>query len=165
MNKREKIILSLTLAVVAYGLLDYFILSKKNTPQISGQLMADAKKATKEFANSSMSQMSKLQLQTNQSGPGVLISKIESPWDNDPFVQPVKQKTKTAPSSPPLDVAGITYSGYMNVGTMSFAVINKVEYRAGETLREYEYKVTKITAQKVVLQKGKKQAVIFLKAE
>ncbi len=165
MSKREKIILIMTLVAVVYGLVDFLILSKKDTIQNTGQLIADTNKNAGEFATSSMAKISKIELQIKQTKWQTLISKIESDWEHDPFMEGVKPETQPASSSPPLLDSPLTYSGYMNVGKISFAVINGIEYKTGETINVFGYKVIKITPKKVVLQKETDQVVVFLKEE
>ncbi len=166
MNRREKIILIVTLMVFAYGLIDFFILPKNNNRLDTGQAIAHTHKTVADFANRSMARISKVDNPIQQNNLQILISKIESDWDQDPFGQPLEPDTVTAgSSSPPLLVPGFVYSGYMHVGDVSFAIINGIEYRKGETMPESGYKVITITPKKVVLQKNTGQIVIFLKGE
>jgi hypothetical protein len=164
-KNREKIIVVMALTVVIYGLLDYFILSKKDAGQKSGRQMAEAGRAAEDFSSTSMDKITRIELQMKPGTWQSLISKIESDWKDDPFLQPLKQEAGPDEEAPPLDVTGITYSGFMTVGKMSFAIINGLEYKPGETIIEYEYEIMEITTQKVVLKKDNQQAVIFLKED
>lgn len=166
MNKREKIILIVTLMVSVYGLIDFFILPKNNSRVDTGQAIAHTNKTTAEFATRSMAKILKMENRIEQNNLQTLISKIESDWDQDPFNQSLEQETVTEThSSPSVPVSGFIYSGYMRVGDISFAIINGVEYRPGETIPENGYKVITITPRKVVLQKNTDQVVIRLKEE
>lgn len=164
MKKREKILLMLTLLAVVYGLVNFFILpEKKNTRQSRGSA-ADTNKITADFAMDSMADISTIKAQGGKNHWQALISKIESKWENDPFVLSLDPDALDEASSL-ASFPRFIYSGYMNVGKISFAVINGKEYKIGETIDEYEYQVIKITPGKVVLQKDTDQAVIFLKEE
>jgi hypothetical protein len=165
MKKREKIILILTLIVVVYGALDFFILSKKGNLQGSEQLLELANKTTAEFATNSMARILKIDIQSKKNDLETVISKIESDWGHDPFVQPIKVDPFAPKPPPPIPVSGFAYSGYMKVEDSLFAVINGVEYKTGETIPVYDYTVIKITHQKVILQRGTEQVVIYLKEE
>jgi len=161
MMKREKILLALTMLVVVYALIDFFILGKKDPGQKTGQLIEESKQNAENFVTSSMAKILKIQMEIKQADWDPLISKIESDWERDPFVKPLKPKKQVSEST----LSGIIYSGYMSVGKLSFAIINGIEYRTGETITADGYKVMKITPKKVVLQKDTKQAVIFLKED
>lgn len=164
MSKREKIISMLALAVVIYGLVHFLILSKDNSLKIK-KVAPVSNKITADFVMESLTKISKIETLARQPHWKALVSKIESPWEKDPFVPPLEPETLPDTSSLSSPVTRFVYSGYMNVGKISFAVINGVEYKIGETIKEYEYKITKITPKKVVLQKDTEQAVIFLKEE
>jgi len=165
MNKREKIILTLTFAVAVYGLIDFLILSPKNKNTKKESFVADSQKITKNFVDHTMAKILKIELQIKQSDWQSLVSKIESDWEHDPFVQPLKPETQAEKPFSPSPVSHLQYSGYMSVGKLLFAVINGMEYKIGDIINEYGYQVTKITPQKVVLQKNSERTVIFLKEE
>ncbi len=158
MKKREKIIVILTLVVVLYGLIDFFVLSKKNKLNQTEQLIADTDQDTKKFAAQATSKISKLSMMKTHNDWQTLVSKIESNWERDPFVQALQSDTQMA-----LPVADIIYSGYIKAGSNSFAIINGIEYKSGELIQKYEYQVVKITTKKVILQKDLKQGIIYLK--
>jgi hypothetical protein len=157
MSKREKIILMLALAAMVYGLVNFFIFPKKDNSLKTQGLITEPDKITANFAMDSMSKISKIETLRKQAQLQNLISKIESPWGNDPFVLSLEPATLADVSSLTSPLSRFIYSGYMSVGKISFAVINGVEYKIGETINEYEYKVIKITPKKVVLQKDTEQ--------
>ena len=165
MKKREKILLILTLIVAVYALMDFFILSKTAHRPDTRRSITHTQKNTGEFVTRSMARISKIDQQIKQPRLQTLISKIESDWDHDPFVQPLKSDPLEVVSSPSLPVSDFVYSGYMSVGDILFAVINGVEYRTGEIMPENGVKVINITPQRVILQRDTEQAVIFLKEE
>jgi len=165
MKKQSKIILVLAILAVAYGLVQFFILPQKDKGLKTKKLITKPNKITTDFAMDSLSKISIIQAQRKKNHWKILKTKIESQWEHDPFVfslGPDKLEEESSLSSP---FSRFIYSGYMNVGKISFAVINGKEYKIGETIREYEYKVIKITPKKVILQKNSDQAVIFLKEE
>ncbi|WP_148278041.1 hypothetical protein [Desulfobacula toluolica] len=150
---------------IAYGLIDFFVLSRKNNSPDIRQAIAKSSKTIADFANQSMARMSKMEKQPLQNNLQILISKIESDWDHDPFDRSSAPDTITVEVSPSVPVPDFIYSGYMHVGDILFAIINGVEYRTGEIIPENDYKVMNITPQKVVLEKNRGQVVIFLKDE
>jgi hypothetical protein len=158
MEKREKIILSLALVAVLYGLIDFFILSNKDQSGQTEQLIADADQKTQNFVARSLSKITEMEMVRKQNEWQTLISKIETNWEQDPFVQNLKSKTSGI-----LSVSDIIYSGYIMAENNLFAVINGIEYKTGELIKKYEYKVINITPQKIVLQKNLKQGTVYIK--
>jgi len=166
MSKREKIIVILCLVVSVYGVADFLLFSNNKNNQKTELSAAGAHETTINFAAQAMSQFSKIELLMRQTHGRVLVEKIESDWERDPFVQTLKVKSvKVASPRLSLDVSNYIYSGYMAAGENSFAIINGVEYRTGETINASELKVIKITPKKVVLKTNARQAVLFLKEE
>lgn len=162
MSKREKIILSLALVVVAFGLIYYLSAPPKNSlPE--QEPPSDTTETTRDFSTLAMDKMSQIEHLEKQSDFQALASKIESAWGHDPFVQFIEPELETMVSSPELSL--FTYSGYMTIGKVSFAVINGTEYKTGETISEYGHTVMNITSEKVILQKENDQVIVFLKEE
>lgn len=157
MQKREKIILGLALAAIVYGLIDFFLLSKGNSLNETEQIIAQADKNAHDFAERSTAEISKIAIGKNQEEWQSLVTKIESDWKHDPFVLPVEPEHKSV-----LPVSDIIYSGYIHAGNISFAIINGVEYKPGELIEKYGYRVVEITSKKVILQKNDKHNIIFL---
>jgi len=160
MKKREKIILGVALAAVLCGLIDFFILSGKNNTARKNQLIADRMNKEKIFAEQSGVEISQIEMVREQVNGDMLISKIESEWAHDPFVQPVQADEEVE-----LPVSDIIYSGYIRAGGNLFAVINGIEYQSGELIKKYEYKLINITPRKIILQKNLKQGTVYLKED
>lgn len=162
MSKREKIILLLTLAAVLYWALDFMVLSRKNSGSNPG--FGETSQQVKNFSAGAMAKISRIDIQAKESNWQAWTSRIESPWDQDPFLSHTRQETKKKVRQlSPGD--GLIFSGYMLVGDKAFAVINGMEYKRGETIEPQGFVVKKITSAKVVLQRKSEHIVLYLKEE
>lgn len=158
MKKREKIIFGLALVAALYGLIDFFILSNKDKSNQTGVSTVEKDIKTQDFAEKCMVAISKIEMAKMQNEWQILMSKIESEWEHDPFVQSLISEQQEE-----LSVADIIYSGFIIAGNNVFAVINGIEYKSGELIKKYEYKVMNITPHKIILQKNLKKGTVFLK--
>ncbi len=159
MSKREKIILLLTLGIVIYGLLDFWVLSREK----GGPDLVEKSRTAQDFSARAMAKISKIELQDNKRNWQAWTSRIESDWDQDPFVrysEPKTQKNKGISSG-----AGLIFSGYMLAGNKAFAIINGMEYKIGEIIDPQGFLVKKITPAKVILQRKSEHIVLYLKEE
>lgn len=156
MNNREKIILTLTFLVAIYAVVDFLVFSNKNRKQTLQDKAAQALSGAKDFASQSMGKIAKLELKFKQTDWQGLTKKIETPWEKDPFLQPAKPKAAAGQGAAPEATKKIdaVYTGYMQLGDKSFAIINGLEYREGNELIELGYKVVTINPKSVVLEKG-----------
>ena len=98
-----------------------------------------------------------------------IIERAESEWKQDPLVSvnltnvpESEMKIKEVPrvSIPDLKV---TYTGFMKMGDKTFAIINGVEYAAGDSLEQGDYMVRSITPDQVVIvsSRDSKQRFVF----
>ena len=57
----------------------------------------------------------------------------------------------------------VTYTGFMKMGDKTFAIINGVEYAAGDSLEQGDYMVRSITPDQVVIvsSRDSKQRFVF----
>ena len=165
MSKREKIILILTLVAALYGLVDFFVLTPRKKNREAEQVTSSTNETLVNFITDSMDKITRIELQTKQLNRQYLILKIESNWENDPFVQPLEQKPEQKKTSVFLDVPNVTYSGYVIAGKRALAIINGYEYGAGEIINGYDYRVINIIPQKVVLGNNRGRVDIFFNEE
>nr|WP_321398357.1 hypothetical protein [uncultured Desulfobacter sp.] len=164
MNKREKIIVIIAGTVALYGIADFFIL-----PGVFHNKKVAGEKSLQEINDFIVVSTAKLSiLEQAYDDPKIksLMSKIHSQWDNDPFDFIDSQTTETNQGILPENkTPEIIYSGFLQAGAVSLAVINDIEYQAGETIRDSQMKIIRITPQKVVVQNGADQINLYLKEE
>lgn len=145
MSKREQIILGFVVLAVLYAGYNYLGTSEKR-PQIKTEeeltdlknLMADVTK-----------QVNKAVLSDTET---FLIKRAEVNWKRDPFLSPgvpVKFTSGSEPSELSDQGLDFSYSGYLETGDKKLAIINNMEYEAGEMLAEGGFIVRSISTNRV----------------
>lgn len=165
MTRREQIIIGAALAAAVYAALDFLVLSAPN-PARDPALLSRQKNAS-EFAARAMGKIKRIMVKDQKSNFAQWQSRIESGWQNDPFIvnpKPGSMETVSGEiASKPRTAPAFAFSGYMQMEKKSFAVINGTEYTTGETIEPFGFLVTKILPDKVVLKKKSKYHTIYLK--
>jgi triphosphoribosyl-dephospho-CoA synthetase len=157
MSNREKIIVGLMLLTVAYGIYALFFEGKGK----SSTTPTAAVSATKQLENlnafiTKVAEASRAGLSKEDK---YIISRAESAWKQDPLTtveltdrpedeinRQKKQIIQTA--GPQLNVS---YTGFMQMGDKKFAIIDGLEYTAGDELVQGGFKVRSITPRQVVI--------------
>ncbi|MGD9240829.1 MAG: hypothetical protein PVG69_12435 [Desulfobacterales bacterium] len=154
MTTREKIIVGLMLLTVIYGVYTVFFEGKGGTPEIA------TISATKELENlnsfiTKVAEASKSGLSEEDK---YIIELAEAEWKQDPLIlaelkdRPESEIKKAAQvtkvSIPDLN---ISYTGFMQMGDIKFAIINGVEYATGDRLEQGDYILRSITPSRVVI--------------
>ena len=157
MTNREKIIVGLMLLTVAYGVYALFFEGKGK----SGTTPIATISATQELENlntfiTKVAEASKAGLSKEDT---YIISRAESAWKQDPLTtveltdrpedeinRQKKQITQT--TGPQLNVS---YTGFMQMGDKKFAIIDGLEYTAGDELVQGGFEVRSITPRQVVI--------------
>ena len=102
-----------------------------------------------------------------------IISRAESPWKQDPLTMVEltdrpedeinrKKQQIIQTTGPQLDVS---YTGFMQMGDKKFAIIDGLEYTAGDELEQGGFRVRSITPRQVVIvstDKSKKKFIFLL---
>ena len=142
------------LLTVVYGVYAVFFEGKGGTQQITPV------SATKQLENlnafiTKVAEASKAGLSEEDK---YIIELAEAEWKQDPLIiaelrdRPQSEIKKAAqaiqPSTPDLK---ISYTGYMEMGDIKFAIINGVEYVTGERLEQGDYILRSITPSRVVI--------------
>jgi hypothetical protein len=157
MSNREKIIVGLMLLTVVYGIYALFFEGKGK----SSITPTAAVSATKQLENlnafiTKVAEASRAGLSKEDK---YIISRAESAWKQDPLTtveltdrpedeinRQKKQITQT--TGPQLNVS---YTGFMQMGDKKFAIIDGLEYTAGDELVQGGFKVSSITPRQVVI--------------
>jgi Type II secretion system protein B len=154
MTNREKIIVGLMLLTVVYGIYTVFFESKGNVEP------AAAISSTKELEglNAFITKVAEASKAGLSDPDKYIIARAEAEWKQDPLVsaeltnrpESEIQKSKAAPKAviPNLKVS---YTGFMQMGDRRLAIINGVEYSAGDELEQGGYVVRSITPSQVVI--------------
>lgn len=142
------------LLTVVYGVYAVFFEGKGGTPKIAHI------SATKELENlnpfiTKVAEAAKAGLSNKDK---YIIDLAEAEWKQDPLISAelkdrpeseIQKAKQAAPvSSPDLKIA---YTGFMQMGDIKFAIINGVEYAAGDHLEQGDYILRSITPSRVVI--------------
>jgi hypothetical protein len=145
MSKREQIILCFVVIAVLYAGYNYLGTSEKH-PQIkTEEEMTDLKNLMADVTT----QVNKAVLSDTET---FLIKRAEANWKRDPFLSPgVPVKSTSDIEISELSDQGLdfTYSGYLETGDKKLAIINNMEYEAGEMLAEGGFIVRSISSNRV----------------
>jgi hypothetical protein len=154
MTSREKIIVGLMLLTVGYGVYTVFFEGKGGAPEIT------TISATKELENlnsfiTKVAEASKSGLSEEDK---YIIELAEAEWKQDPLI---RAELKDRPESEIKKAAQVTkvsipdlnisYTGFMQMGDIKFAIINGVEYATGDRLEQGDYILRSITPSRVVI--------------
>ena len=125
MSKREKIILFVVLAAVLYGVYTIFTDSpSKDSSANTGNQATGLNKLVSDVTD-------ELKKCAVTEAEAYIIARAEDEWASDPFFEKRLLKTSEAEEA---RVPGFTYSGYVEMDRKSLAIIDGLEYEAGEEL-------------------------------
>lgn len=148
MSKREKIILAVMVLVVIYGVYSLFFASAK---KIAGGV---PKKNPQEINQFVMGVAARLSDEASTKQAHVLAL-AKSEWPRDPFLAlkpPEETRTVVETVAPEkLPEETFTYSGYLQMGDRTLAIINGIEYETGDRLEKDGSIVKKIGPERVVI--------------
>ena len=152
LNKRKIIIISVMVLAILYGAYEVLGTKMKKAPAVSAPSQSAAE--TQKF-------IADVKLNLSQEMPSAfdsyVIGRAESAWLHDPFLQ---QKTyrewKIAKEPGAVGTDGakgvvFNYTGYLDAGKNSMAIINGTEYRTGEALDTEGYILKSISPIRVVI--------------
>jgi hypothetical protein len=166
MTNREKIIVGLMLLTVVYGVYTVFFEGKRSVEPLAA--IGSAKEL--ENLNSFITKIAEASKAGISEADKYIIDRAETEWKQDPLIsvnltnrpesEIQKSKEVTQVSIPDLKVS---YTGFMKMGDKTFAIINGVEYAAGDPLEQGDYMVRSITPSQVVIVSARdsKQRFVF----
>ena len=164
MNKRESIIILLAALLAAYGLLDYFVLSKKKTGT-NEEIIKAAITEAETAGTAATASLTALIAKNRGRELSYTKSKVESPWLKDPFIH-YDKGSEHLDASEDAVVPDMTYSGFIQLGSHLLGIINGMEYRIGDLVLELGYKVIQITPLKAtLLTQTNKQVTLYLQED
>ncbi len=80
-----------------------------------------------------------------------IIENISAKWTKDPLLSRKDNKYFSASSEIPEVLKGITYNGYLQMGSRHLAIINGTEYETGEELEKGRFTVGNIYSNRVII--------------
>lgn len=147
LKKREIVILAIAALFVLYALYVYLIADRqkaKNDATSGG----NAKMET--IMSASMDELNKSKLSHVDH---YVIERAQMSWVKNPFLNRDLHRKWLAKDSGGVGVTAlkIIYSGYVDAGENRLAVLNGIEYRIGEELKEQGYILKNIAPSKVII--------------
>lgn len=148
LGKREMIILGVMILVILYGAYELFGTKKTAPPPVDkAQQSADLMTFVGDLSKRAET------LRTT----ALVFSRAEKEWAQDPFLdnryhRAWEQSRALVKASPAADKISFVYSGFVEAGKRSMAVINGMEYREGEPLQTVGFFLKSISPQRVVIE-------------
>ena len=147
LNKRQMIILAVAGLFIFYAIYILFV-AKPGTKK--GKAIAQQA----EF-NSFVNSVSNDLMKNGVAGiDAFIVKRAEADWKRNPFLErPVYREwvAKESAAAGSGSAVKIIYSGYVDSGRNKMAIINGLEYRAGEQLEMEGYMLKNITPSKVLI--------------
>jgi len=160
MSKREKILVGLMLLAIIYGIFVWF----PSAPQQAATLNSDNEKKALNAFVIKVAENTTRGLSSNQA---YVLQKAAAKWQRDPLVQ-IEPQTSVAKEeiSQPVLTTKMTYTGFLRMGDKRLAIINGMEYEAGDILEPDGFIVRSISPRRVVIAPpGAKKKTIILPME
>lgn len=160
MTSREKIIVGIMVLTVGYGAIELLLPRAKVGP--STPLPVQSAEGLNAFITKVADAV-----KAGASDAGVmLIQKAEAAWQQDPFMVIRKAAPQVAEKSASKDtlrpLPNMTYSGFLEIGAKRLAVINGMEYEAGDRLGTGGFTVKTVLPNKVIMTSSQGEIVLPL---
>jgi hypothetical protein len=166
LDKRQIIILAVTAVVVLYGAYELLKPSAKKggaplspgvkTASVGAPLSSGVKAPV---TSAVMDATGSLSRDTSAKADAHIISRVAMDWRGDPFyagriplAELFKDSAKAGAPGGMEKKADVIYMGYLKAGNREFAVINGIEYEAGDPVKDKPYVLKRIHPSKVVIQ-------------
>ena len=134
------------LVVVVYGAYTLFLAPPPNSASFR-----NTKKQTSlnDFVTK-VAEKSKIGLSKKQT---FIMEKAQAPWKKDPFIQisPQQAKEEKNVDKPAVLTSSILYTGFLQMGDTRLAIINGIEYEAGDKLEPGGFVIQNIHPNHVVI--------------
>lgn len=149
-GKREMIILGVMVLAILYGAYE-LLWTKRKAPPVTPAGQAQTATDLNKFVADMSARTEALKTTT------LVFSRTEKEWTQDPFLDSPYhrawvQSRVLAKAAPAADKVSFVYSGYLEAGKRSMAVINGMEYREGEPLDIPGFFLRSVTPQQVVIE-------------
>ena len=149
MSTREKIILCLVILAAGYAAYNFLADTPKRVYVEPEEELTDLKKLTADV----IEEVDKAVLTKTEV---FIIGQAGAEWKRDPFLKPgppVKFRPDNGQAEVLAEELSFTYSGYLEMADKQLAIINGIEYKAGEMLiNGGGYIVSSISPTRVVLE-------------
>ena len=147
MTNREKIIVGVMVLTVGYGAIE--LLLPRN--RAAGSLPA----AAAEGVNAFIAKVADTIKSAASDSSALIVQKAEAAWQQDPFLE-IRKPQAPRPEATAAKDAGrlpgnLVYSGFIELGAKRMAIINGMEYEAGDTVNPGGFTVKSVLPTKVLM--------------
>ena len=145
MTNREKIIVGVMVLTVGYGAIELLLPRSKG----AGSLPATAA----EGVNAFIAKVADAIKSAASDSSALVVQKAEAAWKQDPFLEIRKpQAPRPDPKGPKDGIRmNLVYSGFIEIGAKRMAIINGMEYEAGDTVNPGGFTVKSVLPTKVLI--------------
>jgi len=160
MSKREKILVGLMLLAAVYGIYAWFL----SSPQQAATLNDDNQQKGLNAFIINVVKKTTTGLSKNQA---YVLQKAEAKWKRDPLIQ-IEPKTseQEEDGQQPVLTSKIMYTGFLRMGDKRLAIINGMEYEAGEILEPGGFTIRSISPSRVIIAApGRNEKTLILPME
>jgi len=161
MSNREKIIVGLMVVSVILGIYMVFFEPPKQPATINTSAGREL-----EMLNTFITKIA----EQTQTGPSkeqaYILNKAQSAWKQDPLIQLETKKVEVDTGPDPVLDAKVQYTGFLQMGDTRLAIINGMEYEAGDQLEPGGFIIRRILPNHVVVvPPGKNKKTMILPME
>lgn len=157
MTQREKIIVGIMVLTVGYGAIELLL------PRAKTGTAAPAAQSS-ESLNAFITKVADASKGASAESSALIIQKAEAGWKQDPFLVIRKPPPVDAPS--PKETAraitNLAYSGFLEIGPKRLAIINGMEYEAGDRVNPGGFSIKTILPSKVIMTSSQGEIVLPL---
>jgi hypothetical protein len=159
MTKREKIIVGIMVLTVGYGAIELLLPRAKTGPT------APAPQTT-ESLSVFISKVADAAKGAASESSALIIQKAEAGWKQDPFMVVRKTPPPSAEARASKETAraipNLAYSGFLEIGPKRLAIINGMEYEAGDRVNPGAFSIKTILPNKVIMTSSQGEIVLPL---
>jgi hypothetical protein len=159
MTKREKIIVGIMVLTVGYGAIELLL------PRTQTGAAAPAAQGT-ESLNTFIAKVADAAKGAASESSALVVQKAEAGWNQDPFLVIRKPPPPPAEARAPKETArpapNLTYSGFLEIGPKRLAIINGMEYEAGDRVNPGAFSIKSILPNKVIITSAQGDTVLPL---
>jgi len=159
MTKREKIIVGIMVLTVGYGAIELLLpRAKTRTGPTALQPAENLSVFISKVADAAKSAASE--------SSALIIQKAEAAWKLDPFMVIRKAAPPPAEGRSPTEtaraVSNLIFNGFLEIGSKRLAIINGMEYEAGDRVSPGAFSIKTILPNKVILTSSQGEVVLPL---
>lgn len=146
MTNREKVIVGLMVLTVGYGVIEYTMPRRNAGPPLT---------APAEGVNAFIAKVADTIKAASSDASALVIRKAEAAWTQDPFLEIRKPQPARAEAAAPKEAGrgpvSLVYSGFIEIGSRRMAIINGMEYEAGDIVNPGGFTLKSILPAKVLM--------------